>query len=81
MTLIMPAKARTNKSKYPQGWVQSVLRCKYNDGGEIIKGLNEILGEGGYILKHRAGRWVVWAPRKLTNGDETELEKVAHVHY
>ncbi|KAI1656466.1 hypothetical protein F4813DRAFT_364419 [Daldinia decipiens] len=77
----MPSEVRTNKSRYPPGWVQSVLRCTYNDGGEIRKGLDELLGEKGYILKHRTGRWVIWAPRKLTTVDETELEKSAHVHY
>ncbi|KAI1480930.1 hypothetical protein F4774DRAFT_376499 [Daldinia eschscholtzii] len=79
--IIMSSKDNPRKSKYPPGWVQSVLRCTYNDGGEITKGLNELLGEGSYILKHRTGRWVVWASRKLDSVDETKLEKVAHVHY
>ncbi|KAI1473111.1 uncharacterized protein F4812DRAFT_411642 [Daldinia caldariorum] len=77
----MPSQLLSQRSKYPSGWVQSVLRCTYNDGGEVRKGLNELLGETGYILKHRTGRWVVWAPRKLTDVDETELERIAHVHY
>ncbi|OTA95593.1 hypothetical protein M434DRAFT_28716 [Hypoxylon sp. CO27-5] len=75
---------RRNKSKPPKppsDWVNSVLRCTYNDGEDIIRGLNELFGADRYILKHRNGRWVVWAPRKLEKEDEEKLENVAHVHY
>ncbi|KAI0836399.1 hypothetical protein F5Y06DRAFT_298762 [Hypoxylon sp. FL0890] len=75
---------RPNKSKapkHPPNWVNSVLRCTYNDGQEIIRGLDALFGANGYILKHRNGRWVVWASRKLTEEDENKLEDAAHIHY
>ncbi|KAI0376474.1 hypothetical protein F5Y04DRAFT_266348 [Hypomontagnella monticulosa] len=78
---IMPFDFFKNKNKHPPDWVPSVLRCTYNDGRTIKKGLDGILGDKNYVIKHRTGRWVVWAPRKLSTADESKLEGDAHVHY
>ncbi|KAI1099428.1 hypothetical protein F4804DRAFT_321930, partial [Jackrogersella minutella] len=55
----------TTKSKYPPDWVSSVIASTYNDGEDVMKGLDNILGTDRYALKYRNGCWVVWAWRKL----------------
>ncbi|KAI1387837.1 uncharacterized protein F4822DRAFT_430583 [Hypoxylon trugodes] len=77
----MSSAIHTSKPKYPSHWVHSVLRCTYNDAKDIKQGLDELLGANEYIIKHRNGYWVVWAPRKLSASDESKLESNAHLHY
>ncbi|KAI0894730.1 hypothetical protein F4806DRAFT_472385 [Annulohypoxylon nitens] len=62
-------------------WVNSILRQAYQDGHGIKEGLNEIFGVNQYKLTLRNGRWVIWAPRKLTVKDESKIESFARVHY
>ncbi|KAI1410398.1 hypothetical protein F5Y13DRAFT_192259 [Hypoxylon sp. FL1857] len=80
----MPFEIRVKKSKSPKppsDWVTSVLSCTYNDGQEIIRGLDELFGADRYILKLRNGQWIVWASRKLNEEEKIKLENAAHVHY
>ncbi|KAI5853640.1 hypothetical protein GGS23DRAFT_601726 [Durotheca rogersii] len=68
------------KPQIPPGWVNSILRYKYNDGEDIVEGLKKLFGDK-FILKHRNDRWIIWAERKLTDDEKRLLDTVAHIHH
>ncbi|KAI0888134.1 uncharacterized protein GGS22DRAFT_155141 [Annulohypoxylon maeteangense] len=74
---------RIRKKKPPcqSDWVDSILRHAYKDGHGIKQGLDKLLGTDQYTLKLRSGRWIISAPRKLNDKDESEIERIAGVHY
>ncbi|KAI1769318.1 hypothetical protein GGR53DRAFT_153799 [Hypoxylon sp. FL1150] len=73
-------KSRVNKPE-PLKQVQSTIEFKYHDGERIIRGLDNVLGKGKYLLKCRNDRWIVFAERELSGEEKSKLESDAHVHY
>ncbi|KAI1371085.1 hypothetical protein F4677DRAFT_436734 [Hypoxylon crocopeplum] len=63
----MPSEIQKENLKDPQDWVRSILRYEYNDGQRIKQGLDELFPDKQYRLSLRTERWVISAPRKLTN--------------